>query len=243
LQNEFAESAEADGAAADCEHRFVHLGAAFVADKQPFELVEVREGAFDDPAESAESGAVVGLFAGDHWCDPALADESALLVVVVAAVCDQPLGPSAWAADDSTDRRDTIKQWDQLRDVVAVTAAQRPGERCSVRVDEEVVLGAVPAPVDRARARFGAPFFAWMWLPSMIARDHSISPAARKRVNSSACSRSHTPARCHSSSRRQHVYPDPYPSSCGKCIQGIPVCNTNKIPDSACRSGSRLRPG
>jgi hypothetical protein len=39
------------------------------------------------------------------------------------------------------------------------------------------------------------------------------------------------------------VYPDPKPSSCGKCIHGIPVCNTNRIPDNACRSDSRLRPG
>jgi hypothetical protein len=39
------------------------------------------------------------------------------------------------------------------------------------------------------------------------------------------------------------VYPDPYPSSCGRCIQAIPVCNTNKIPHRASRSGSRRRPG
>jgi hypothetical protein len=39
------------------------------------------------------------------------------------------------------------------------------------------------------------------------------------------------------------VYPDPYPSSCGRCIHAIPVCSTNKIPDNASRSGNRLRPG
>jgi hypothetical protein len=45
----------ADEAAAECEHGFVHVGAAFVADEQSFELVEVSEGALDDPADAAEA--------------------------------------------------------------------------------------------------------------------------------------------------------------------------------------------
>jgi TIR domain len=40
------------------------------------------------------------------------------------------------------------------------------------------------------------------WLESATARDHSSSPAARSSASSSACSLSHTPARCHSSRRR-----------------------------------------
>ena len=174
--------------------------------------------------------------------DAQLADEAAVLVVVVAAVADHDLGSAAWPADEPRDGRHALEQRDQLSDVVAVATGQRVGERDPARVDEEMVLGARAAPVDRARARFGAPFFACTWLESTIALDHSSSPAARKRGSSSVCSFSHTPACCHSSSRRQHVYPDPYPSSCGRCIHGIPVCNTNRIPDNASRSGSRLRP-
>lgn len=149
------------------------------------------------------------LAACDHRCDAQLADEAAVFVVVVAAVADDDVGAVAWPADEARDRRDTLQQRDQLGDVVAVAAGERVGERDPGRVDEEVVLGARSAPVDRARARFGAPFFAWMWLESTIARDHSISPAARNRLSSSTCSLSHTPARCHSSNRRQQVYPDP----------------------------------
>jgi hypothetical protein len=37
----------------------VDLGAAFVADEQALEVVEPGEGAFDDPAEAAEAGAVL----------------------------------------------------------------------------------------------------------------------------------------------------------------------------------------
>jgi len=62
------------------------VGAAFVADEQAFEVVQPREGPLDDPALPAEAGAVCGLAAGDHRPDPALADEAAVLVVVVRAV-------------------------------------------------------------------------------------------------------------------------------------------------------------
>jgi hypothetical protein len=43
---------------------------------------------------------------------------------------------------------------------VAVAARDRPGERDPGRVDQEMVLRSVSGPVNRARARFGAPFFA-----------------------------------------------------------------------------------
>jgi hypothetical protein len=46
--------------------RFVNLGAAFVADEQSFELVQVREGAPDDRADRAERRAVCGAAAGDQ---------------------------------------------------------------------------------------------------------------------------------------------------------------------------------
>lgn len=232
-----------DEAAAEGEHGFVHVGASLVADEQSFELVQVREGTFDDPAHDADPGAVFALASGDHGCDPERSDEPAVLVVVVASVSDHLVGPPAWPPDDPGDGWHPVEQWYQLRDVVAVAAGERVGERDAGGVDEEMMFRAGSAPVDRARARFGAPFFACTWLESTIALDHSISPAARSRASSSACSSSHTPACCHSSRRRQHVYPDPYPSSCGRCIHAIPVCNTNKIPHSASRSGSRRRPG
>jgi hypothetical protein len=126
---------------------------------------------------------------------------------------------------------------------MAVPAGERPGERDPGGIDEEVVLGAVSGSINRARARRGAPFFACTWLPSATARDHSISPVTRRRASSTSCSRSQTPAFCHSSIRRQQVTPEPKPSSSGRCGHEIPVCNSNKIPCNASRSGSRLRPG
>ena len=136
------------------------LVAAVVADEQPFELVEPGEGALDDPAVAAETGAVLGLAAGDLGLDPALAELVAVLVVVVAAVGGEPVWPPSGSADAAAHRRHRVEERDQLGDVVAVTASECPGERDPGRVYEKVMLGAVSGSINRARARRGAPFFA-----------------------------------------------------------------------------------
>ena len=46
------------------------LVAAVVADEESFVLVEPGEGALDDPADAAETGAVLGLTASDLRGDP-----------------------------------------------------------------------------------------------------------------------------------------------------------------------------
>jgi hypothetical protein len=138
----------------------VDVVAAVGADQESAAVVEPGEGALDDPAVPAESGAVLGVAAGDHGFDAALPDEAAVLVVVVAAVGEQRLGSSPRAPDASAHRRDAVEQLDQLGDVVAVAAGQRPGERDTAAVYEEMVLAAPPAAIDRAGTRFRAPFFA-----------------------------------------------------------------------------------
>jgi hypothetical protein len=80
--------------------------------------------------------------------------------VVVAAVGDQCPRPASRPAGSAADGRHAIEQLEQLGDVIAVAAGERPRERDPAAVYEEVVLAAGPAPIDRAGARFGAPFFA-----------------------------------------------------------------------------------
>jgi hypothetical protein len=138
----------------------VDVVAAVVADEQPFELVEPGEGAFDDPAVTAKPGAVFGLFARDLRGDAALAEEAPVLVVVVAAVSRDPVGPPARPADLAPHRRHTVDERDQLGDVMAVAAGDRPGQRDPRRVYEKVMLRTVSGSINRARARLGAPFFA-----------------------------------------------------------------------------------
>jgi hypothetical protein len=80
--------------------------------------------------------------------------------VVIAAVGGRALRATARPADLAAHGRHTVEQRDQLGDVVAVAARNRPGKRDPGRVDQEVVLGAVSGSINRARARRGAPFFA-----------------------------------------------------------------------------------
>ena len=138
----------------------MHLVAAVVADEQSLEVVQPGEGTLDDPADTSEARAVFGLAASDLRGDPTPAQLAPVLVVVVAAVGGDPLGPAARPADLAAYWWHPLDQWDELGDVVAVAAGHRPGERDPGRVYEKVMLGAVSGSINRARARRGAPFFA-----------------------------------------------------------------------------------
>lgn len=78
--------------------------------------------------------------AGDDRFDPASPERAAVLVVVLAAVGEQLVGALAGPADLAGDGADLLDQRQQLRDVVAVAARQRDGERNTVAVDNQVVL-------------------------------------------------------------------------------------------------------
>ena len=150
----------ADEAAADREEGLVDLGTAVVADEQPFEVVQPGEGALDHPAAAAEPGAVLGLATSDLGTDAAAAELTAVRVMVVAAVGGYSLRPATRPTDLAAHGWDALDEGHELGDVVAVAAGERPGERDPGRVYEKVMLGAVSGPVNRARARRGAPFFA-----------------------------------------------------------------------------------
>ena len=118
------------------------LGPAFVADPEPAEVVQVGEAALDDPALAAEAGAVRDTAPGDDGLDVPGAQQPTVLVEVVAAVGEQHVGLLPRPADLPGDRAGVqlVKQRDQLRDVVAVPAGQRDGQRNPGRVDQQVVL-------------------------------------------------------------------------------------------------------
>jgi hypothetical protein len=114
----------------------VDLVAAVVADEESLEVVQPGEGALDDPADAAEAGAVLGLTSRDVGADPALSELAAVLVVVVAAIGDHPVGSFARPADPAAHRRHAFDERHELGDVVAVAAGDRPRERYAGRVYE-----------------------------------------------------------------------------------------------------------
>lgn len=132
--------------------------ADFPADPQAAEPVQVGEGTLDNPALSAEPGAVFGAAPRDQWLHAECADQAAVLVEVVAAVTEHDVGAASGPTALATYRRHGLKQWDELGDVVAIAAGQGDGERDARGIGDQVVLAARPAPVDRTSSRLGTPF-------------------------------------------------------------------------------------
>ena len=174
----------ADEAAGEGAEAFVDVVAAVGADQEAAAVVEPGEGALDDPAVTAEPGALLALAASDHRFDAALPDEPAVLVVVViAAVAEQPLGSTPGAADATADGRHQVEQRQQLRDVVAVAAGERPRQRQAAAVYEEMVLAPTPPPAaSRATAA------------TRSSRSRSRAPAAAAPSRSRCAARTRSPA-------------------------------------------------
>ncbi|KUN57832.1 hypothetical protein AQJ46_45750 [Streptomyces canus] len=85
------------------EQSEVEVGAYLVADLESLELVEPGEGPLDDPAGLAQSGAMRGAFPGELPCDAAGLEKPTVLVVVVAAVGEQPAWSVTWPPSNPAD--------------------------------------------------------------------------------------------------------------------------------------------
>ena len=70
-----------------------------------------------------------GLASRDQRLHASLPDETPVLVVVVAAVGDEAVGAASQPTDAAAYRRHPVEQREQLGDVVAVAARERPRQR------------------------------------------------------------------------------------------------------------------
>jgi hypothetical protein len=118
----------------------VDVGSPLPADAQPAMLVQPAERALHDPALPPEPGAVRGLLAGDQRPDAPLAHGPAVVVVVVAAVAHDRVGPTTRSAHPPPQARHGVDQRYELGDVVAVAACEADGERDAAGIGQEVVL-------------------------------------------------------------------------------------------------------
>lgn len=124
----------------------------------------------------------------------------------------------------------------------AVAAGRRHRERDALSVDDGTVLAARPCAVDRAGTAFGPRRAARTCEESITARSQSSQFFDRSFSGSNTCNWSQTPASFQAARRPQQVVPEPKPSSWGKHSHWMPVCRTKRIPDRACRSGTRGLP-
>jgi hypothetical protein len=102
--------------------------------------VQPREGALHDPPFATQTGAVFGSTSRNHGLHASSPELAAVLVVVIAAVGEHPVGASTGTAAFSPDRTDGVEQRQQLGDVVAVAAGQCDGQRNAGGVADQMVL-------------------------------------------------------------------------------------------------------
>ena len=120
------------------------------------EVMQPGMRAFDDPAIFAKAAAMFGTALGDHWLDTAIAQRAPMSLGVVTAIRVDHAA-AAMVATQSADRRNRVDQRQQLRDVVDVRAGQDRGERRTVGVGDDVVLGTGSRAIGGVWPSFGLP--------------------------------------------------------------------------------------
>lgn len=216
--------------------------APLVADDEALHLVEPREGALDDPAVPPELLTRLDPRSGDPTLDAACMEEALVLARAIPLVGVELVRTSPGAADAPADRRDGVDETLEDRGLVDIGGREALGEGDAVRVGNQMALRARFAAIRRIRPGRWAPLFAGTMEASIAARVQSIWSASRSRASSSSCTACQTPASFQSRSRRQHVMPEPHPSSCGRSSHGSPVRSTKRMPARHFRSAMRGRP-
>ena len=217
-------------------------GASLIADVEAAEAMKPGEGAFDDPPRLPETAAVRCPALGQLGPNPAAVQLVAMGLGIVAAVPLDTVGLPAGPPGPAAQNRERIDQRQQFSDVVAVGGGQPRDNRNPLRVGENVMFRPLLAAIGGVRASFFPPRSARTERLSTIVRARSRWPRRRNSVSKTSCRRRQTPARCHCTSRRQQVLPDPHPISFGSICHGRPARSTKTMPVRAARSGTRGRP-
>lgn len=172
--------------------------------------VEPGEGGFDDPAQFSEAGSVLVTAAGDAGCDVAGPQLVPVFVVVIAAAGIHVARRAAGSASDCAYRwAASISgiSWVTSLRLLPVSSTRNGVPRarhvsspaCPDQPDSDpllgypVLVGSARSPPPRGKGPADRPRAAWP----------AGSPAAVPTP----------PACCHSANRRQHVEPEPNPSS------------------------------
>jgi hypothetical protein len=221
----------------------VNTRATFVAHGESSKAMQPSDRPFDDPTCATETAAMATAVAiRNQRHDAALPERGAVTFRVISAVALDHVRLPARAPRAAADRRQRIDQIDQLGDVRPIRGGQRRDERNPVRVGKNMMLRPGLAAIGRVRSSFFPPRMARSEALSTTARARSRRPRRRSSVSRTACNRFHTPARCHRTSRRQQVIPEPQPISRGNMRQGMPLRSTKRIPVRTARSGIGARP-
>lgn len=221
----------------------MNVGSSFVANAQSAELVQPADGSFDDPTRSSKAATVCGADLGKLVSHVTLTQPAGVSAAAIGSITLHSIRSAARPARSTSNRRDRFDQRAHLGGIMSIGAGENHAQRDALGIGTDVVLAACFASIRRVRSGLEPPKTARTELLSTTARLQSIWPAPLSRSSRMPCSLDQTPACCQSRRRRQQVMPLPQPISLGKSSQPIPVFSTNRIPVSAARLLSGLRPG
>ena len=221
----------------------MNISTPFVTDAQATELMQPTERAFDHPAGFAQAAAMRPAGARQSSGDSQSVQPTLMGATAISPIPLHHLRPLAGATGFAAQRRNRQHQGLQLAAVMHVGGGDLRTQWNALGIGAKMMFAARFAAVRRVGPRLQPPKTARTLLESTTARDQSIRSATCKRCNNSRWSFSHTAACCQSRSRRQQVMPLPHPISKGKSRQAMPVLSTKRIPVSAARSETGLRPG
>ena len=221
----------------------MNITTPFVTHAQSTELMQPTERAFDHPAGFTQAATMRPAFASQPSGDAQVAQPTMMCAAAIRPISLHDFRSLTRATDCPPQCRDGQYQGLQLATVMHVGGGDLGAQGNALGIGAKMMLAARFAAVRRVWPRLKPPKTARTLLESTIARDQSIRSAIWSRRNNSRWSFSHTPAFCQSRSRRQQVMPLPQPISKGRSRQAMPVLSTNRMPVSAARSGTGLRPG
>ena len=233
----------ADFNTADYQECLMNVIAFFISNAKTPILVQPRDGAFHHPAIDTQSASVFSPSFSQERDYSSATKFSSMRLRVITPIAKKTIGILKRSANFACNWRNTANQRQKLCNIVAVCAGQYHRKRNAIGIRYQMMFRAFFTPICGIWACFGPPKTARTDDESTIAREKSIWSACRNLFNSTWCILSHTPAFCHSCSRRQQVIPQPQSISCGRSSQPIPVFNTNNIPVRAWRFDTGLRPG
>ncbi len=215
---------------------------SFVTHVKSTEAVQPRQGALHDPSRAPETAAVRLTPFGELGGNAAPLQLISMRLRVVSAIALHQCRFAQRPTRPAAERRNRVGQRQQLRHVVPVRRREARDDRNPVRVGKNMMFRPGLTAIGRVRSSFFPPRSARREALSTTARARSSWPRRRNSVSKTRWSRFQTPARCHRTSRRQHVLPDPQPISFGNIFQGMPLRRTNRIPVSTARSEIGFRP-
>lgn len=218
------------------------VGPFFIANTQPPKLIQPGESPLHHPPPLPQSTAVLSISLGEQRRDVASTQTPPDCLRVIPAVAQHAVRAMAWSSTLSLQESYSINECECLLRVVTIRTGELDRERNIATVANQMTLTPQLGPVGGIRSRLCPPKTARTELPSTTALDQSIRPQRANQSRSMKWMRSQILRSCQSRSLRQHVMPEPQPSSRGSISQGIPLRRTNRIPVRQARSGKRGLP-